>query len=89
MDPVAEQADAPAAATWVEFFDADGDPYYFNVATEETTRDKPSFPGLVLVTEEEYLRGPSGIAESDKRSVDSGAGGVDDWQSYSADDGSK
>jgi hypothetical protein len=27
---------------WVEFFDDDGDPYYYNVATQDSVRDRPA-----------------------------------------------
>jgi hypothetical protein len=63
-----------AAPVWVEFKDEDGDSYFFNPATEETTRDQPA--GVRLLSEAEYLSGAAGIAGSGEDTDD---GHPDDW----------
>lgn len=60
---VASAGDSPPAMSlpltssllWIEFFDADGDPYYFQPVTEETTRDLPTGDGIQLIGEEAYM----------------------------------
>jgi len=68
-------------ATWVEFKDEDGDPYFFNPATNETTRDQPV--GAKLVSEAEYLSGAAGVPAGEEEVDD---GHPDDWTEV-ADDG--
>jgi hypothetical protein len=70
---------------WVEFFDSDGDPYYYNTVTMDTTRERPAAASVVMLTEEEYMR----TQDTGRKSVESVVTVTDDWESFTADDGSK